>query len=87
LDAHGHSFIQAIETIKNYYNTVLIIRMANRYIPTAGNLAVWAIWYGFFSNIIILHQCGLYGAAGYPQEITVHTIRCYFTQETTKYLV
>jgi capsule polysaccharide modification protein KpsS len=25
----------------------------------------------FFSNIIILHQCGLYGAAGYPQEITV----------------
>jgi hypothetical protein len=25
----------------------------------------------FFSNIIILHQCGLYGAAGNPQEITV----------------
>jgi hypothetical protein len=45
--------------------------MANWHIPTAGNLAVRAIWYVFFSNIMILHQCGLYCAAGYLQEITV----------------
>jgi hypothetical protein len=47
--------------------------MAYRYIPTAGNLAVRAIWYVFFTNITILHQCGLYGAAGNLQEITVNT--------------
>jgi hypothetical protein len=32
----------------------------------AGNLVCF-----FFSSIIILHQCWLYGAGGYPQEITV----------------
>jgi hypothetical protein len=48
-----------------------VLRMTNRYIPTAGNLAVQAIWYAFFSKIIILHQYGLYGGTGNPQETTV----------------
>jgi hypothetical protein len=39
----------------------------------AGNLVCF-----FLSNIMILHQCGLYGAAGYPQEITILLFDFYF---------
>jgi hypothetical protein len=67
LVAHGHSFIQ---TIKKDYDTVKL------YAWPIGIFQLRAIWQCgqsgmFFSNIIILHQCGLYGAAGNLQEITV----------------
>jgi hypothetical protein len=70
LAVHGHSLIQAIKTPKNYYN---IVRF---YAWLIGIFLLRAIWrYGqsdmFFSNIKILHQCRLYGAADNPQEITL----------------
>jgi hypothetical protein len=70
LAVHGHSFIQAIKTSKIYLDTYEF------YSWPIGIFLLLAIWRCgqsgmFFSNIIILHQCGLYGAASNSQEITI----------------
>jgi hypothetical protein len=67
---YGHSFIQAIKTTKNCYDTVKFHAwIIDIFLPRA----IW--WCGlsgmFFSNIKNLCQCGLYGAAGNLQETMV----------------
>jgi hypothetical protein len=57
--------------VKSRASVSLALHMTSQYIPTAGNLAVLAIWYVFFLICIKnLHQCGLYGAVDNLQEIT-----------------